>query len=40
MIAILHAGVMKKRVPLYRDLIKVTNKTITNAQRVASELKK
>ncbi len=38
MVAILNAGTMKKRVPLYRDLIKVTTKTMTDAERVAAEL--
>lgn len=39
MVAIMNAGTMKKRVPIYRDLIKATSKTIAYAETVAAELK-
>jgi IS5 family transposase len=38
MVAILHGKTMKKRVPLYRDLLKVTEKTMTEAERVADHM--
>jgi IS5 family transposase len=38
MIGILNAGKMAKRVPLYRDLVAVTNKTLANAEHVANAL--
>jgi IS5 family transposase len=37
-LAILTAGYMPKRVPLYRDLLKVTRKTVSHAERIADEL--
>jgi IS5 family transposase len=37
-IAILHAGTMERRVPLYRDLLKVTKKTVFWAEKVKTEL--
>ena len=40
MLAIMNAGAKKKMVPLYRDLIKVTKKTIGYAERVADEFAK
>jgi len=40
MVAIINAGTMKKRLPLYKDLIKVTNKTMAYAKDTAKKLKK
>jgi IS5 family transposase len=37
-IAILHAGTMAKRLPLYKDLIKITHKTVRAAERAIDEL--
>jgi IS5 family transposase len=37
-IAILHAGTMAKRVPLYKDLLKVTHKTVRAAERAIEQL--
>jgi IS5 family transposase len=37
-VAILHAGTMTKRVPLYKDLLKVAHKTVSAAERVAEQL--
>lgn len=37
-VAILNAGTMQKRVPLYKDLLKVANKTRSCAQRAMAEL--
>jgi IS5 family transposase len=37
-IAILNAGRMNRRVPLYKDLLKVTHKTVRAAERAAQEL--
>jgi transposase, IS5 family len=37
-IAILHAGTMQRRLPLYRDLLKVTSKTLLCAQRARAKL--
>jgi len=37
-IAILHAGTMERRVPLYRDLLKVTKKTVFWAEKAKTEL--
>jgi IS5 family transposase len=37
-IAILNAGRMERRIPLYRDLLKVTHKTVRAADRAAREL--
>ncbi len=37
-IAILHAGTMAKRLPLYKDLLKVTHKTVRAAERALDEL--
>jgi IS5 family transposase len=37
-IAILHAGTMQRRVPLYKDLLKVAKRTVACAQRVVEEL--
>jgi transposase, IS5 family len=37
-IAILNAGRMNRRVPLYKDLLKVTHKTVRAAERAAREL--
>jgi IS5 family transposase len=36
--AILHARSSEQRLPLYRDLLKVTDKTVKSAERVADEL--
>jgi IS5 family transposase len=38
MIAILNAGRMDRRVPLYRDLLKVTHKTVRAAEQARKEL--
>jgi IS5 family transposase len=38
MIAILHVGRMDRRLPLYRDLLKVTHKTLCAAERARDEL--
>jgi len=37
-VAILHAGTMAKRIPLYKDLLKVTHKTVRAAERALEEL--
>jgi IS5 family transposase len=37
-VAILNAGTMQKRVPLYKDLLKVTNKTRACAQQTMAQL--
>ena len=37
-IAILNAGRMNRRVPLYKDLLKVTHKTVRAAEQAAAEL--
>jgi len=37
-VAILHAGTMAKRVPLYKDLLKVTHKTVRAAERAIEQL--
>jgi IS5 family transposase len=37
-IAILHVGRMEKRVPLYKDLLKITHKTVRAAERALEEL--
>jgi IS5 family transposase len=37
-VAILHAGTMERRVPLYKDLLKVANKTLRCAERAKAEL--
>jgi transposase, IS5 family len=37
-VAILHAGTMERRLPLYRDLLKVTKKTVFWAEKVKKEL--
>lgn len=37
-IAILHVGTMAKRIPLYKDLLKVTHKTVRAAERALAEL--
>src|SRR5208283_3632880 len=37
-IAILNAGRMDRRVPLYKDLLKVTRKTVRAAEAAAQEL--
>jgi transposase, IS5 family len=37
-VAILHAGTMERRRPLYRDLLKVANKTLSCARRAQGEL--
>jgi IS5 family transposase len=37
-IAILHAGTMVKRVPLYKDLLKVAHKTVLAAERAIEQL--
>jgi IS5 family transposase len=37
-LAILNARSDEQRLPLYRDLLHVTNKTVTSAERIASEL--
>jgi len=37
-LAILHAGTMAKRIPLYKDLLKVTHRTVRAAQRALEEL--
>jgi IS5 family transposase len=39
-IAILNARTMEKRVPLYKDLLKVTHKTVRAAERAIGELEK
>jgi transposase, IS5 family len=39
-IAILNAGTMAKRVPLYKDLLKITHKTVRSAERAIEELKR
>ena len=37
-VAILHAGTMAKRIPLYKDLLKITHKTVRAAERALEEL--
>jgi transposase, IS5 family len=37
-VAILHAGTMAKRIPLYKDLLKITHKTVRAAERAIEEL--
>jgi len=37
-VAILHAGTMARRVPLYKDLLKITHKTVRAAERALEEL--
>ena len=37
-VAILHAGTMEKRLPLYKDLLKVARKTFSCAERAKAEL--
>jgi IS5 family transposase len=37
-VAILHAGTMVKRIPLYKDLLKITHKTVRAAERAIEEL--
>jgi IS5 family transposase len=37
-IAILHVGRMEKRVPLYKDLLKITHRTVRAAERAIEEL--
>ncbi len=37
-IAILHAGTMTKRVPLYKDLLKITHKTVRAAETALADL--
>jgi len=37
-VAILHAGTMAKRIPLYKDLLKIAHKTVRAAERALEEL--
>lgn len=37
-LAILHVGTMAKRIPLYKDLLKITHKTVRAAERAIEEL--
>ncbi len=37
-VAILHAGTVAKRIPLYKDLLKITHKTVRAAERAIEEL--
>jgi IS5 family transposase len=37
-LAILHAGTMAKRIPLYKDLLKITHKTLRAAEKALEEL--
>ena len=37
-VAILHVGTMAKRIPLYKDLLKVTHKTVRAAEKALGEL--
>jgi IS5 family transposase len=37
-LAILHVGTMAKRIPLYKDLLKITHKTVRAAERALEEL--
>jgi transposase, IS5 family len=37
-IAILHAGTMQRRLPLYKDLLKVANRTLSCAEKAKAEL--
>jgi IS5 family transposase len=37
-VAILHAGTMPRRLPLYKDLLKVAKKTLSGAERAKAEL--
>ena len=39
-LAIVHAGTMAKRIPLYKDLLKITHRTVRAAEQAIEELKR